>query len=322
MLAPPPHGLGRDRASGGRRSRGSVRWRHDGRGRPRHEQRRGTGSAALWLALALTIAGCSREPGFRRQAQKEAVIEAIRQTLLSSVEAEKSAVLATTDEESLQMARESQDLATKVERMRDELRTSIVLDGRPVELECLHIFEARWRELVEVDERLLALAVANTNLKAARLSAREGLAAIDRFVDALDQVQRDSAAPETIRTVGAASVAAMREQALLLIHIPTADDEEMTRLEQQMSMLSESVDRTLASLRADRALPKAALEAASSAWAEHRRITVEVLRLSRENSNVRSFDVSVHEKRKVTRECLDALAALRAAVESGPQPGR
>jgi hypothetical protein len=96
----------------------------------------------------------------------------------------------------------------------------------------------------------------------------------------------------------------------------------MTRLEQQMSGLSASVDRTLGELRAAPAVSQESLAAASSAWAEHRRIAAEVVRLSRENTNVLSFDVSVHEKRKVTKECLDALAALLAAVESAPQPGR
>ena len=291
--------------------------------RPRHGLRRwGLRPASLALVLAVTLAGCRGEPAFLRQAHKEDLIGAIQRTLLASVEAEKSAVLATTDEESVQMAREAQDLAAKIDLLRAELRAQIVEDGRPAEVESLDVFDARWKELRAVDERLLALAVANTNLKAARLSAREGLAAVERLVDALGAMQRASTDPETIRTLGDASVAALREQSLLLIHIPTADDAEMTRLEQQMAVLGGSVERTLASLRAAGAPPGDALLAASEAWTEHRRIAAEVVRLSRENTNVRSFEVSVHEKRKVTRECLDALAALLAAVESGPQPAR
>jgi hypothetical protein len=64
--------------------------------------------------------------------------------------------------------------------------------------------------------------------------------------------------------------------------------------------------------------PPEALARASRAWVEYQRISAEVLRLSRENTNVISFDVSIHEKRRATEACLAALDALAAAVESGP----
>jgi hypothetical protein len=51
-------------------------------------------------------------------------------------------------------------------------------------------------------------------------------------------------------------------------------------------------------------------------------VMAEVLRLSRQNTNVISFDVSVHEKSRVTKDCLAALAALASSVESVPQGTR
>jgi len=276
----------------------------------------------LGLALPLALAACSGEPAFLRTAHKEELIDGIQQMLLASVEAEKSAVLSTSDEESLQMAEQARELAKEVDRLRDQLRALIVEDGRPVELEGLDAFDRSWKELKAVDERLLVLAVANTNLKAARLSAREGLAAVDRFVGAIDAMERASTDPALVRKLASASVAALREQALLLIHIPIAEDAEMTRLEEQMAALGASVERTLAELRAGAVVSPEALATAAKAWAEHRQVAAEVVRLSRENTNVRSYDVSAHEKRKVTKECLDALAALLAAVESVPQPAR
>lgn len=276
----------------------------------------------LAVVLATALLGCGGKPAFRLQAEEEELVEKIRDTLLASVEAEKSAVLATSDEESLQMAQESRRLGVKIDGLVDELRGRVTEDGRPAVQEGLDAFVERWRELKKVDDRLLGLAVANTNLKAARLSARAGLAGIERFVTALAEMERATADPETIRTLSAASVAAFHEQALLAIHIPSADDAEMTRLEQQMASLAASVDRTLATLTANDAAPEAARAAAVGAWEEHRRIVAEVVRLSRENSNVRSFDVSTHEKRDVTRQCLDALDALEAAVGAGPKPAR
>ncbi len=273
-------------------------------------------SIGLWMAL-VAVAGCSGEPALVRQMRKEHLINAIRQRLFESVEAEKSAVLATTDEESQALALEVQHSATDINRLRGELRPLIVADGRHEEIEKLDAFDATWTELEGVDHRLLALAVANTNLKAARLSAREGVAALDRFVDALTEMQRSAMEPEMIRTLSRASVAALRGQSLLLVHIPTADEAEMTRLEQRMGTLSDEVDRNLASARESGAPLPQQLATASQAWSEYRRIAADVLRLSRENTNVISFDVSVHEKRQATKECLSALSALLAAVESG-----
>ena len=199
------------------------------RTRPIHH-RHANGERRILLAVVLlaAVVGCSPEPAFRRQAEEEGLVDAIRATLLSSVEAEKSAVLATTDEESLQMAQESRRLAERIDALVGDLRTHIDADGRPATSERFAAFVARWEELKAVDQRLLALAVANTNLKAMRLSAREGLSAVDRLLVALDAMERSSTDPDTIRTLAAASVAALREQSLLLIHIPSADDAEMT----------------------------------------------------------------------------------------------
>lgn len=290
--------------------------------RPDDRSAGGARLAALAVALTATFLACSHEPAFRRQAEEEGLVDAIRETLLSSVEAEKSAVLATTDEESLAMARESRRLAETIDGLIGDLRTRIEADGRAAVAERFEAFVARWKELEAVDERLLALAVANTNLKAMRLSARDGLAAVDRLLVALDGMERSSSDPDTIRALSAAATAALREQALLLIHIPSADDAEMTRLEKQMADQAAAVDRALATLRTGGSVPTGALDTAVEAWAEERRIVAEVLKLSRENTNVRSFDVSVHEKRTVTRECLDALAALRSAIASSPQANR
>jgi transposase-like protein len=278
--------------------------------------------AVLVALLLATALGCSREPAFRRQAEEEGLIAAIRETLLSSVEAEKSAVLATTDEESLAMARESRHLGERIDALVGDLRRRVEADGRPAVTERFATFVASWEELKALDDQLLALAVANTNLKAMRLAAREGLAAVDRLLVALDAMGRSSTDLDTIRLLSRVEVAALREQTLLLIHIPTADDAEMTRLERQMSDLAASVARALETLRSSGVVPTGALDTAAEAWTEHRRIVTEVVKLSRENTNLRSFDVSVHEKRSATRACLDALAALRTAVASSPQANR
>jgi hypothetical protein len=124
-----------------------------------------------------------------------------------------------------------------------------------------------------------------------------------------------------IRALSGASLAFARIQSLLFSHIPEKSDAEMTAIEARIQTLGETVDTQLkagsASLRVS-----AAKADAAQAWADYQRTKAEVIRLSRENSNVISFDVSTHEKRTATRACLDALADLRSAIQGGPHATR
>ena len=269
------------------------------------------------MALALAV-GCSWEPATGRQMRKERLIETIRQKLLESVEAEKSAVLATTDEESQALAQEARNFETDINKLRGELRQLIVADARRGEIENLDAFDIAWAKLERVDERLLALAVENTNLKATWLLSHEGAATLNRFVDELMGMQRTVTEPEIIRTLARASVAALRSQSLLFVHIPSANDAEMTRLEQQMHDLNGEVERCLSTARESGQPRLEQLASASQAWSEYQGLAAEVVRLSRQNSNVISTDVSIHEKREAMKACLSALSALSAAVDVSP----
>jgi len=231
-------------------------------------------------------------------------------------------VLATTDHESREWVLEAQSAAAEIDRLRAELRPLILTDGHRDELEKLEAFDATWADFEDVDTRLFALAIANTNVKAARLAEEEGAAALDRFLDALTTMQEGTSDPDVIRQLASASVAAVRAQSLLLVHIPTAGDAAMTRLEQRIRELNETVDGALAGARGWAHVSPDQLETAARAWSDYRRMAVEVLRLSRENTNVISFDVSIHEKRHATKDCLAALSALLAAIEAGPHATR
>jgi len=270
---------------------------------------------AVAAATIAAMAGCNAEPAMTRQMRKERLVENIREKLLESVEAEKSAVLATTDEESTSMAQEAQHSAGAINQLRGELRSLVATDQRHVEIEKLDAFDAAWAEVERVDQRLLKLAVANTNLKAARLSASEGATYLDRFVDSLAQIGDN---PDS----SAAAIAALRIQPLLLVHIPTEEDAQMTQLEERIHALSAEVDAKLAALRDSGKASTEQLAAATQAWSDYQRVLKEALRLSRENSNVISFDVSVHEKRQVTKQCLAALSGLQEALDIGPKSVR
>jgi len=278
-------------------------------------------SIALGIVLAAAV-GCNTEPALLLQIRTERLINDIEQALLESVEAEKSAVLATTDEEAQALAQETERFAGEINRMRAELRSLIVAENNAKELEKLDAFDAAWAELENVDRRLLALAVANTNLKATRLSAQDGATRLDRFVDTVAEMERTSSDPDMIRGLSQTSVDALRVQSVVWAHIPSADDAEMTRLEQRIDALSKDVDERLAAARESGQFTSEQVAAASQAWSDYRAVVVDVLQLSRQNSDVISYDVSVHEKRRATKDCLAALSALMDAVKSHSQATR
>lgn len=269
-------------------------------------------SMTVGLGLALVVAGCAREPALLHQAQKAGLVEALRAELLASAEAEKSAVMAVTDEESEAFAAESRARAQTLDRLRNELRERVVAEGRARELEKLAAFDAAWVELRDVDERLLRLAVANSNLKAARLAAGESAQALDRFVDGVAQAGAERTDPIVLRRLSAASVAALRVQTLLAPHIASPDDAEMTELETRMRELAAQVEAALADAGAQ----------AAAAWRDYERLVAEVIRLSRLNTNVVSVDVSLHEKRQVLEKCRAALQSLLEEIDSVPRPTR
>jgi hypothetical protein len=271
--------------------------------------------ASLLLVLVLLLPGCDREPALVRQARKTEAIGALGRAFLKSVEAEKSAVLATTDEASERFAGESRQAAAEVERLTRVLEGLVAQDGRSAEAEGLRAFAAAWRAVAAIDAQLLPLAVANTNLKAAHLSTHAGAAALERLLGDLQAREASARDPARLRALSRAAVAALTIQTLHAPHIAAAADAEMTALEGRIVALEAVVDGTLAA--------EPAAEDARAAWAEYRAATVEVLRLSRENTNVRSFALSVHEKRDASLACEAALQALVTEVQDpGPQPTR
>jgi len=65
----------------------------------------------------------------------------------------------------------------------------------------------------------------------------------------------------------------------------------------------------------------AGLAVASAHFARYGGLKVQILALSRENSNVQSLALSLNQKRKVMVECLAALGSLKQAILDEPIPG-
>jgi putative heme degradation protein len=128
--------------------------------------------------------------------------------------------------------------------------------------------------------------------------------------------------PGLVELALGAEVAALEVQTMLPPHVAEPDDARMDELEARMAELEQDVQRrfdALQSLPAAAARPE--LRTAVSAWSRFRDVKAQILALSRQNTNVRSAALSLHEKRDAGLACQAALDALRQAIVAEPFAG-
>jgi hypothetical protein len=260
------------------------------------------------------------------KAKRVDLVERMRLALASASEAEKSAVMAITDEDSQKYADQARAATADVERQRNELGQLLDAGGTQREKDTLAQFSKSFTDFQHVDSDLLALAVKNTNIKAYNLAFGPAADAITEMNDALSRLATKSAASPDARTVAllafGAQTAALRIQALLAPHIAEESDAKMDAMEARMTRDDQEVRKDLHGLAA---LPMfngdADLTTATSAYTRFSEVRAKIIPLSRENTNVRSLAISLDQKRKVMFLCQDALAALQQAISEEPIPG-
>jgi hypothetical protein len=246
--------------------------------------------------------------------------------LASASEAEKSAVLAVTDQDSQTFADQARAASGKVEQERRELGELLAAGGTQAERDLLAQVTAGFAEFQRVDNDLLALAVKNTNIKAYGLAFGPAAAAINEMNAALARLvaaNADSSEAKAMMPLAfGAQVSALRIQTLLPPHIAEESDEKMEELEALMATEDTHVKKSLDGLAA---LPKfnkdPELATATARYAAFSNIRTQILALSRENTNVRSLSISLNQKRKVMLVCQAALSALQEAILAEPIAG-
>jgi hypothetical protein len=261
------------------------------------------------------------------QAQRVELAGRMRLDLASASEAEKSAVLATTDQESQAFADQARAATAAVERERTKLQELLRTGGTENEKKLLAQFSQDFAGFQRVDKEVLDLAVQNTNLKAYALAfgpAAEALEALDAALSRLATQSANSAAPEAkqvMQLADDARIRAWRIQALLAPHIAEESDQKMDELEARMTKEDAEIQKDLKGLAAllnPGASPD--LETATSRYAQFGEMRTQILKLSRANTNVRSLALSLNQKRKVMLLCQDDLAALEQAIQQEPVP--
>jgi len=253
--------------------------------------------------------------------EKSEVLSDIKVNLLKSVEAEKSSVLADTDEASKTFADQSVQATAAVNDDLRKLHRLVEEEGISEEMKLLGEFDSCWTEFQRIDQVLLGLAVQNTNIKAARLSYTEGCEVMKLFEQALSNlIEASLAVAEEAQIVGLAFQALSAGQKIHCLeapHILASSDQHMDEIEGEMKIADEQVKSSLKAL--DDLVNeegKAPLIEAKKAYTEFAKVNAEVIELSRQNTNIKSMELSLNRKRKVTAQCEDVLGALQEAVRS------
>ena len=261
------------------------------------------------------------EPVFINDIKKIRLVSDMRVTLNASVEAEKNAVLADTDEASQAYADQAMSLSAAVEKARVEIGVLIEAEKMGREVDLFREFSDCWERFRQIDQELLPLSVQNTNLKAYELSFDSEQKAVNQLEESLNTLMNTSGENDksckitklSLRTL----IAALKIHALQSPHIaesrPEKMDEIETTIQAQNALINQSLD-ALSFLMNPKGKPL--IDAASAAYAEFWRINTEVMKLSRQNSNVRSLALSLGQKRKTTVQCQDVLAVLEEAIQS------
>ena len=286
--------------------------------------------AVLLLLFALIVFHFQPEPKPSAEAALAAkrleLLNQIRFGLAAASEAEKSAVLAVTDQDSQTFADQARAASAGVEQARKELGELVQQDGSQHEADLLEQFSQTFAELRRLDEELLGLAVKNTNLKAASLTFGPAADALREMDEALSRlVAQSDHAPEAGKVAPlalGAEIGALRIDTLLAPHVAEESDAKMDELEARMAQQDQDVRRDLAELAALPALAgNADLATAAARYDRFSELRREILTLSRENTNVRSTTISLSRKRGLLKLSEDALAALQQAIEQGPGAG-
>jgi hypothetical protein len=257
----------------------------------------------LVLLIIVLMVAHSQWNQAQQLAAKEERIRLVNQIgidLATSAEAEKSAVMAITDEDSQKYADQAWAATAAAEKARLALESR--LDSR--ERDLFQQFSHAFSELKRIDQEVLTLAVKNTNLKAFAMAFGPATAAAKEIDAAL--------AKSTTPAATEVRVGVWRLLAALSPHIAEESDAKMDAMEAEMAKDDQQVRRALAELNDPTA--KAGYETFSE-------LRAQILKLSRENTNVRSLTLSLTQKRNATSQCLATLATLQKSIQNEPIAG-
>jgi Four helix bundle sensory module for signal transduction len=256
---------------------------------------------------------------YEKSIEKTHLVQTMKSELLASAEAEKSSVMADTDEASKAFAEQSMQASQNVEKARIAFKP--LIEKNSAEAQRFDDFSACWNSLGKMDKKILSLAVQNTNVKAMRLSFGTAAVAIRNMEGAMNKLMDRAATAHpdeagTVRLASKALMDALEIYALEAPHIAETTDAGMDGIEANMKQLDERVRDALSRLDATvGGAGKRLLDQAWKFYREFQTVNAKIIGLSRRNTNIRSFEESLGQERHTMALCLDRLNAIQEAVQ-------
>jgi hypothetical protein len=285
------------------------------------------GLTTKWIAgccLAAVVAAVSSacikspETALERLMESRRLAADLMVQLTKAADASNRAVMADTDEASTAFAREAAQATEAVQKDTDSLAPRLRDLQYSDENRLLDEFRACFEKYRQLDRTILDLAVANTNLKAQRLSFGPARDAADAFRRAVELVTPADPAKDTWRAhaVAETAVAELRElQVLEAPHIAESRDAAMDDLEKRMAASEQKLRAALQDLSGLAApASRQTLADAGAALDRFMALHAQIIELSRRNTNVRSLALALGQKRTQTAACESALQALQDAL--------
>jgi hypothetical protein len=286
-------------------------------------------SSALWvlagavILLTLTVLVLHFRPqsAAARLEEKDRLLGMVadmRLHLGSSIDAEQSAVMATTDEDSRAFADRTRSESADVEKLNAEIGPLLRTDQ---EKALQAQFAAAFADLKRIDAELLELAVKNSNVKATALAFGPCARTVQDIDAALRRIaRRHPGDPRVSMLVLEADTGVLRIQARIPSHIAEESDPAMDSMEALMRADEKGAREAASELSA--MLPKDAdMQTVNDRIEVFFDLERRIIELSRANTNVKSLALSLTVKRKAAALCQDALSALQEAVQSEEVPG-
>lgn len=244
--------------------------------------------------------------------QKAELLADMNIELLRAIEAEKNAVLGLTVADSKNFAAEALRATQELDQHQQKLEAIPEQENTPQEQELIQAFALCWQQFKALDKQLLGLATQNSNLRAQQLSVTAASQAAQNFESHLGKLIQSPSSTANVQSAGQqALIAALKILSLHQPHIQAAQDQQMERLEKQIRAYNSQARHQLKSLAG--LIPASArpeLTSAERAYAQFMRSTAEILRLSRQNSNLKSVELSLGKKRLLSAQCQQSLASL------------
>jgi hypothetical protein len=277
------------------------------------------GAAILLAVMLVALHFKSAQSPAEQSALKAKRAEIASQMSLNlalASEAEKSAVMSVTEQDSQAYAEQARAAVAKVEQESSELDKLLAGSSTTGEKEILSQFLKIFADYKRIDDELLGIAVKNTNIKAYGLAfgpAAEAAKEIDTALSKLLSKSAGSPEDKNITSLAfGAQAGVLRIQTMLAPHIAEESDKKMDEIEAKMSNEDNQVRKNFDSLAALKNLHgDPDLVKATAAYARFSDIRKNIIVLSRENTNVRSLAISLGQKRKVSLLCQDTLSALK-----------